>query len=36
LPAIYFNRGSRGFPACITPDAVVRLLSARPVDVAIV
>ncbi len=35
LPAIYINGGSRGFLVRITPDAVVRLLAAQPVDVAI-
>jgi prolyl-tRNA editing enzyme YbaK/EbsC (Cys-tRNA(Pro) deacylase) len=35
LPAIYINGGSRGFLVRIAPDAVVRLLDARPVEVAI-
>jgi Cys-tRNA(Pro) deacylase len=35
LPAIYINGGSRGFLVRLAPDAVVRLLGARPVDVAI-
>ncbi|HTE13634.1 MAG TPA: aminoacyl-tRNA deacylase [Burkholderiales bacterium] len=35
LPAIYINGGSRGFLVCIAPDAVVRLLGAKPVEVAI-
>ena len=35
LPAIYINGGSRGFLVRIAPEALVRLLAARPVDVAI-
>ncbi|MEQ1776333.1 MAG: Cys-tRNA(Pro) deacylase [Burkholderiales bacterium] len=35
LPAIYINGGSRGFLVRITPDVVVQLLGAQPVDVAI-
>jgi Cys-tRNA(Pro) deacylase len=35
LPAIYINGGSRGFLLRIAPDAVVRVLGARPVEVAI-
>jgi len=35
LPAIYINGGSRGFLLRIAPEVVVRLLGARPVEVAI-
>lgn len=35
IPAIYINGGSRGFLVRIAPEVVVRLLDARPVDVAI-
>lgn len=35
LPAIYINGGSRGFLVRIAPEAVLRLLSAKPVNVAI-
>lgn len=34
LPAIHINGGSRGFLVRISPEAVVRLLNARPVEVA--
>ncbi len=35
LPAIYINGGSRGFLVRIAPDALIRLLDARPVEVGI-
>ncbi|HTD91751.1 MAG TPA: Cys-tRNA(Pro) deacylase [Burkholderiales bacterium] len=35
LPVIYINGGSRGFLVRIAPHAVVRLLGAKPVEVAI-
>ncbi|MFZ0447971.1 MAG: Cys-tRNA(Pro) deacylase [Desulfatiglandaceae bacterium] len=35
LPRIYINAGRRGLLASMTPDALIRVLDARPVNVAI-